>query len=169
MITTTMMTSVVRIVSSRVGQTTLRSSNCDSTRYSRIERPARVKAPTATQRSEAGDQHAEARDAATSRRTSSRRTTPATSSSTASADMTMSTALLRACLFDLCVHVMRLSDARRRRPAVALLMLSTIAIADRSMIWHARRDSNPQPAVLETAALPIELLAYGSVLARAAC
>jgi hypothetical protein len=25
--------------------------------------------------------------------------------------------------------------------------------------WHARRDSNPQPAVLETAALPIELLA----------
>src|SRR5690606_33548173 len=26
--------------------------------------------------------------------------------------------------------------------------------------WHARRDSNPQPAVLETAALPIELLAY---------
>src|SRR5690606_21900284 len=27
--------------------------------------------------------------------------------------------------------------------------------------WHARRDSNPQPAVLETAALPIELLAYG--------
>ncbi len=28
------------------------------------------------------------------------------------------------------------------------------------MKWHARRDSNPQPAVLETAALPIELLAY---------
>src|SRR5689334_13954706 len=27
-------------------------------------------------------------------------------------------------------------------------------------VWHARRDSNPQPAVLETAALPIELLAY---------
>src|SRR5688572_12747451 len=27
-------------------------------------------------------------------------------------------------------------------------------------MWHARRDSNPQPAVLETAALPIELLAY---------
>ena len=26
--------------------------------------------------------------------------------------------------------------------------------------WHARRDLNPQPAVLETAALPIELLAY---------
>jgi hypothetical protein len=25
--------------------------------------------------------------------------------------------------------------------------------------WQARRDSNPQPAVLETAALPIELLA----------
>src|SRR6185503_16117994 len=26
--------------------------------------------------------------------------------------------------------------------------------------WQARRESNPQPAVLETAALPIELLAY---------
>src|ERR1043166_9863484 len=26
--------------------------------------------------------------------------------------------------------------------------------------WHARRDLNPQPTVLETAALPIELLAY---------
>jgi hypothetical protein len=25
---------------------------------------------------------------------------------------------------------------------------------------HARRDSNPQPTVLETATLPIELLAY---------
>jgi hypothetical protein len=29
---------------------------------------------------------------------------------------------------------------------------------NRSM-WQARRESNPQPAVLETAALPIELLA----------
>jgi hypothetical protein len=28
-----------------------------------------------------------------------------------------------------------------------------------SFIWQARRESNPQPAVLETAALPIELLA----------
>jgi hypothetical protein len=27
--------------------------------------------------------------------------------------------------------------------------------------WQARRESNPQPAVLETAALPIELLACG--------
>src|SRR5690606_5890750 len=27
-------------------------------------------------------------------------------------------------------------------------------------MWQARRESNPQPAVLETAALPIELLAY---------
>ena len=26
------------------------------------------------------------------------------------------------------------------------------------MFWHVRRDSNPQPAVLETAALPIEPL-----------
>ena len=29
--------------------------------------------------------------------------------------------------------------------------------------WQARRDSNPQPPVLETGALPIELLAYSSV------
>jgi hypothetical protein len=28
-----------------------------------------------------------------------------------------------------------------------------------SLNWQARRESNPQPAVLETAALPIELLA----------
>jgi hypothetical protein len=27
-------------------------------------------------------------------------------------------------------------------------------------VTHGRRDSNPQPAVLETAALPIELLPY---------
>jgi hypothetical protein len=30
--------------------------------------------------------------------------------------------------------------------------------------WQARRESNPQPAVLETAALPIELLAYSVVV-----
>jgi hypothetical protein len=32
------------------------------------------------------------------------------------------------------------------------------------MIWQARRDSNPQPTVLETATLPIELLAYTNYL-----
>ena len=31
---------------------------------------------------------------------------------------------------------------------------------NQSLKWQARRESNPQPAVLETAALPIELLAY---------
>src|SRR5690606_25647922 len=37
-----------------------------------------------------------------------------------------------------------------------------VSLAARGMdrMWHARRDSDPQPAVLETAALPIELLAY---------
>ena len=30
--------------------------------------------------------------------------------------------------------------------------------------WQARRESNPQPAVLETAALPIELLALRPAL-----
>ena len=34
--------------------------------------------------------------------------------------------------------------------------------------WQARRDSNPQPAVLETAALPVELLACTSSPALAA-
>ena len=32
----------------------------------------------------------------------------------------------------------------------------------RSEGWQARRESNPQPPVLETGALPIELLAYNS-------
>ena len=30
--------------------------------------------------------------------------------------------------------------------------------------WQARRESNPQPTVLETVALPIELLAYSIIL-----
>ncbi len=30
--------------------------------------------------------------------------------------------------------------------------------------WQARRESNPQPTVLETVALPIELLAYPAKL-----
>lgn len=29
--------------------------------------------------------------------------------------------------------------------------------------WHGKRESNPQPTVLETAALPIELFPYFSV------
>jgi hypothetical protein len=32
--------------------------------------------------------------------------------------------------------------------------------AKQQIRWQARRESNPQPAVLETAALPIELLAF---------
>src|SRR4029077_21077218 len=42
-------------------------------------------------------------------------------------------------------------------------LFHTAIACDRFDDWHARRDSNPQPAVLETAALPIELLACGSV------
>src|SRR3990172_8115725 len=34
-------------------------------------------------------------------------------------------------------------------------------------VWQARRDSNPQPPVLETGALPIELLASNRLAARA--
>jgi hypothetical protein len=33
--------------------------------------------------------------------------------------------------------------------------------------WQARRDSNPQPPVLETGTLPIELLALGVGAPRA--
>jgi hypothetical protein len=32
------------------------------------------------------------------------------------------------------------------------------------MVWQARRDSNPQPTDLESAALPLELLAYPKLL-----
>src|SRR5690606_30457913 len=41
---------------------------------------------------------------------------------------------------------------------------STLLFKVAFLSWHARRDSNPQPAVLETAALPIELLAYMNCL-----
>ena len=33
-------------------------------------------------------------------------------------------------------------------------------------IWQVRRESNPQPPVLETGALPIELLTYSVTLNR---
>ncbi len=39
-------------------------------------------------------------------------------------------------------------------------MYNARAIRTIGEIWQARRESNPQPAVLETAALPIELLAF---------
>ena len=38
------------------------------------------------------------------------------------------------------------------------LMLSTVLMSAFSAYWQVRRDSNPQPPVLETGALPIELL-----------
>jgi hypothetical protein len=37
---------------------------------------------------------------------------------------------------------------------------STLGVRRLQPLVHARRDSNPQPTVLETATLPIELLAY---------
>ena len=48
-----------------------------------------------------------------------------------------------------------IADTARRTGALIRCLLSLYI--DRG--WQARRDSNPQPAVLETAALPIELLA----------
>src|SRR5581483_12272504 len=60
-------------------------------------------------------------------------------------------------LFSLGIH------AYMRMPrSSATGLRDTSAIIPRRR-WHARRDSNPQPAVLETAALPIELLAYVTV------
>ena len=37
---------------------------------------------------------------------------------------------------------------------------TSAGLRDEREDWQARRDSNPQPTVLETVALPIELLAY---------
>jgi hypothetical protein len=39
------------------------------------------------------------------------------------------------------------------------LASGTLTTSFMCFAWQARRESNPQPAVLETAALPIELLA----------
>src|SRR5438128_2785680 len=46
-----------------------------------------------------------------------------------------------------------------QRP-VSLHLRSEFSVRCSQRIQHARRDSNPQPTVLETATLPIELLAY---------
>src|SRR5204863_498557 len=48
----------------------------------------------------------------------------------------------------------------RRRILRRCLTFSKSAPCTSAPVWQARRESNPQPAVLETAALPIELLAY---------
>src|ERR1017187_3186568 len=69
---------------------------------------------------------------------------------------------------------LRTSDRKRRplpiQPVIcpgASFRLSAIAVFIRAChvsIWQARRESNPQPPVLETGALPIELLAYARSL-----
>src|ERR1700693_1956833 len=46
-----------------------------------------------------------------------------------------------------------------QRP-ISLHLRSEFSVRRSQRIQHARRDSNPQPTVLETATLPIELLAY---------
>src|SRR6185369_2803383 len=56
--------------------------------------------------------------------------------------------------------------ARITAPAASFAVSSTVTLCCTCSVivlfesWQARRESNPQPAVLETAALPIELLAY---------
>jgi hypothetical protein len=44
-----------------------------------------------------------------------------------------------------------------------MLLAVTYTFSD---AWQGRRESNPQPAVLETAALPIELLPYSMRFAQ---
>src|SRR5690606_5899874 len=56
-----------------------------------------------------------------------------------------------------CSHV--LGNVGRRSLAPGVLDPAVQVAIALVVAWHARRDSNPQPAVLETAALPIELLA----------
>src|SRR5580698_8938882 len=52
------------------------------------------------------------------------------------------------------------TTAVTRRATSAPPAFCTFSSSVTSIRWQARRESNPQPAVLETAALPIELLAY---------
>ena len=115
MITTTMMTSVVRIVSSRVGQTTLRNSNCDSTRYSRIERPALREGADGDAARRCPPSARRSARRRTSRRSSSRRRRPPISSSTASVDITTSIALPAPAAFSIFAFIVCLSDACRDR------------------------------------------------------
>src|SRR5688572_1114081 len=75
---------------------------------------------------------------------------PAAAMTAASAYLAMSPALVAGTTFSALVFINSLPACAGRVPRVH----------GTGCMWHARRDSNPQPAVLETAALPIELLAY---------
>src|SRR4051812_1116050 len=63
---------------------------------------------------------------------------------------------------------MRPPVASRIVSSVVVVVVSLVAIAITRLLnpiakfegWQARRESNPQPPVLETGALPIELLAF---------
>ena len=55
---------------------------------------------------------------------------------------------------------------RRRRQSVVCTSAMFAAGPCDLLRWQGRRESNPQPAVLETAALPIELLPYVNALTR---
>src|SRR5215212_2430872 len=71
---------------------------------------------------------------------------------------------------------LRKRRARSMRPPAASLTFSMVVVSAMSFFlllpsnfqfhrgcgWQARRESNPQPPVLETGALPIELLAFTS-------
>src|SRR5262245_64069427 len=70
----------------------------------------------------------------------------------------------------------RKSRIRSKRPPAASLTVSNRPASSAihqftnspippftNLTWQARRESNPQPPVLETGALPIELLAYNSI------
>src|SRR4029078_3953927 len=60
---------------------------------------------------------------------------------------------------------LRNNRTRSNRPPAASFTFSSVVVDVLTAIstpkdWQARRESNPQPPVLETGALPIELLAF---------
>ena len=62
----------------------------------------------------------------------------------------------------------RQSHRQRQLAGAAVLRRAERCELRATEIWQAKRDSNPQPAVLETAALPIELLACNAAKAEKA-
>ena len=53
------------------------------------------------------------------------------------------------------------SSTKERKPLTMFLILpTTLVLVFLAPNWQARRESNPQPSVLETDALPVELQAY---------
>src|SRR5690606_105347 len=144
-----------------VGHTTLRSSKRDSDRNSRTPRPLALSMnttvpatrPATTARPRSCGAHWPSWAARVASPNQNQTNSPPSTSSAASAYLTRSRRLAAGWAGSILLFKsLSLSWLLRRGDRVD-------GPATRGK-WHARRDSNPQPAVLETAALPIELLAY---------